>query len=103
MGYTIYGQVNTLEEFEELKKADLGREQREQWIKSNPPKIFNSSANCRDTTNIKTIIKIVHRRNGLYDIYDKNTGEWLFTRNSADNIFIELSKRHYIKIEFEEE
>lgn len=48
-------------------------------------------------------IKIIHREDSIYDVYDKVSGEWLFSRLSADNIFKELAKLDSIEIEFIDE
>ena len=45
-------------------------------------------------------IKIIHRENGVYDVYDEVPGEWSFSRLSADNVFEELAKLGMIELEF---
>lgn len=37
------------------------------------------------------IIKIIKRKD-IYDVYDENSGKWLFSRRSAYNVLTELSK-----------
>lgn len=50
------------------------------------------------------VIKIIYRKDRIYDVYDKSTGKWLFSRGAANNVFSELSKmRPSVVIEFEDE
>ena len=48
-------------------------------------------------------VRIIHRENGMYDVYDRATGKWLFSRNSPDNIFTWLSCKSYVTIDFVDE
>lgn len=53
---------------------------------------------CSITNNIMTL-KIIHREDGVYDIYDK----WLFSYSNADNVFSRLVEYGPIQIEFIDE
>ena len=49
-------------------------------------------------------LRIIHKRkDDIYDVYDMPSGEWLFSRSSADNVFEELSKYQFVTIEFIDE
>lgn len=48
-------------------------------------------------------IRIIHRKNGMYDVYDVASGKWIMSRNSADNIFAWLSKQRAVNIDFIDE
>lgn len=48
-------------------------------------------------------VRIIHRENGMYDVYDRATGKWLFSRNSADNILSWLSGKVIVTIDFVDE
>lgn len=49
-------------------------------------------------------LRIIHKRkDDIYDVYDMLSGEWLFSRSSADNVFEELSKYQFVTIEFVDE
>lgn len=55
--------------------------------------------------NVKNIL-VVHRKNGVYDVYskaDSGNEKWILTRYSADNIIQELTKFKSIRLEFREE
>ncbi len=43
-------------------------------------------------------IKIIKTK--TYDIYDRNTGKWLFSRTSLENVLSELSEMPSVRIEF---
>lgn len=46
---------------------------------------------------------IILRKDGVYDVYDRVSGAWLFTRVCPDNVFSELSKMPAIPIDFVDE
>lgn len=48
-------------------------------------------------------VRVIHRKNGMYDVYDKTNGNWLFSRNSPDNVFVELSKYPCFRLFFVDE
>lgn len=48
-------------------------------------------------------LKIIHRKNDMYDVYDKESGEWLFSRSHPDNVFDKLEKYGAVNIEFVDE
>lgn len=48
-------------------------------------------------------IRIIHRKDGVYDIYDRVTGKWIMSRNSADNVFSWLSCKPHVTIDFVDE
>ena len=47
-------------------------------------------------------IQITHNKDNIYDVYDKNTGKWLFSTGAADNVFSRLSQMAAVRIEFED-
>lgn len=49
------------------------------------------------------ILRIVHCRDDMYDVYDRTSGKWLFSRTSADNVFSQLAKYGLVQIEFTDE
>lgn len=46
---------------------------------------------------------IIHRTSGSYDVFSGASGEWLFSRNHADNIFEWLSEMGFVHIKFIDE
>lgn len=48
-------------------------------------------------------IRIIHYKDGVYDVYDRTRDKWLFSANSADNVFAWLSEKKYVCIEFLDE
>lgn len=38
------------------------------------------------------MLRIIHRRDGMYDVYNGMFGQWLFSYGSADNVFSQLAK-----------
>ena len=48
-------------------------------------------------------IRIIHRKDGMYDVYERSTGKWLFSRYSADNVFSWLAEIKYVWIDFVDE
>ena len=48
-------------------------------------------------------LRIIHCKDGMYDVYDKTYGKWLFSRMSADTVFSQLSKYGLVQIEFIDE
>ena len=38
------------------------------------------------------MLRIIHRKDGMYDVYDKTSDKWLFSYLSADNVFSQLAK-----------
>ena len=48
-------------------------------------------------------VRIIHRKDGVYDIYDRVTGKWIMSRHSADNVFSWLSCEPHITIDFIDE
>lgn len=49
------------------------------------------------------ILRIVHSKDGVYDVYDKISDKWLFSHSSADNVFSRLAKYGPIQVEFIDE
>lgn len=48
-------------------------------------------------------LRIIHSKDGMYDIYDKESGKWLFSRMCSDNVFEKLAKYDTVKVEFVDE
>lgn len=48
-------------------------------------------------------IRIIHYKDGVYDVYDRTRDKWLFSSNSADNVFAWLSEKKNVCIEFIDE
>lgn len=48
-------------------------------------------------------VRIIHRKNGIYDVYDRATGQWTMSRNSPDNIFAWLSDQRLVYMDFVDE
>lgn len=48
-------------------------------------------------------LKIIHCKDGVYDVYDKTSDKWLFSHSSADNVFSRLVKYGPIQVEFIDE
>ena len=34
------------------------------------------------------ILRIIHSKDGIYDVYDKISAKWLFSRANADNVLL---------------
>ena len=49
------------------------------------------------------ILRIVHSKDGVYDVYDRTSGKWLFSKMSADNVLLQLAKYGLIQVEFIDE
>lgn len=48
-------------------------------------------------------VRIIHRKDGMYDVYGRVSGKWLLSENSADNIFSWLSGKPCVFIDFIDE
>lgn len=48
-------------------------------------------------------VRIIHRRDGMYDVYDRATGKWIISRRSPDNILSWLSEKTIVNIDFVDE
>lgn len=48
-------------------------------------------------------IRIIHRQDGVYDVYERATGKWIMSRNSADNVFSWLNCKPHVTIDFVDE
>ena len=48
-------------------------------------------------------VRIIKRKDGVYDIYDETAGKWLQSYASADNVLDWLLKRRLALLGFEEE
>lgn len=48
-------------------------------------------------------VRIIHRRDGMYDVYDRATGKWIISRRSSDNILSWLSEKTIVNIDFVDE
>jgi len=46
---------------------------------------------------------IVHRKDGIYDVYKGNRDNWVIARLSADNIFAWLAEQNMVDIRFVDE
>ena len=46
------------------------------------------------------ILRIIHSKDGIYDVYDKISDKWLFSRANADNVLLQLARYGSIQIEF---
>lgn len=46
------------------------------------------------------ILRIIHSKDGIYDVYDKISAKWLFSRANADNVLLQLARYGSIQIEF---
>lgn len=49
------------------------------------------------------ILRIIHSKDGIYDVYDKISDKWLFSRANADNVLLQLARYDSIQIEFIDE
>lgn len=49
------------------------------------------------------VLRIIHCKDGVYDVYDKTSDKWLFSRANADNVLAQLAKYGSIQIEFIDE
>lgn len=49
------------------------------------------------------MLRIIHRRDGMYDVYNGIFGQWLFSYGSADNVFSKLANYGPMQIEFVDE
>ena len=49
------------------------------------------------------ILRIIHSKDGIYDVYDKKSAKWLFSRANADNVLLQLARYDSIQIEFIDE
>lgn len=48
-------------------------------------------------------VRIILRKDNVYDVYNRTSGQWLFSTASADNVFSRLSKMPSISIDFIDE
>lgn len=48
-------------------------------------------------------VRIIHREDGMYDVYDRATEKWLVSFTSPENIFSWLSGKPCITIDFVDE
>lgn len=48
-------------------------------------------------------VKIILRKDGMYDVYNGRTGEWWFSSNAAENVFVRLSQLAGLTITFTDE
>lgn len=48
-------------------------------------------------------VRIIHRKDGMYDAYDRMSGKWIFSFHSPDNVFDWLSKKNLVQIDFIDE
>ena len=48
-------------------------------------------------------VRIIKRKDGVYDIYDETEGKWLQSYASADNVLDWLSERQLALLDFKEE
>ena len=48
-------------------------------------------------------VRIIHRRDGMYDVYDRATGKWIISYHSPDNILSWLSEKTIVNIDFVDE
>ena len=49
------------------------------------------------------MLRIIHRRDGVYDVYNGMFGQWLYSYESADNVFSKLADYGPMQIEFVDE
>lgn len=82
-----------------VSHPQLSQEEINEWM--------NAFDNLVKTNVFKKIrqhrLKIIHKPNGIYDVYDTDLDKWLFSRSSADNVFAELSQYGFVNIEFIDE
>ena len=48
-------------------------------------------------------IRIIKRKNNMYDLYDRVNGKWLVSYSSPDNVFAWLSEQKVVNIDFVDE
>lgn len=48
-------------------------------------------------------IRIILRKDNVYDVYDRASGKWLFSTAAAENVFSRLSKMPCVQIDFVDE
>lgn len=48
-------------------------------------------------------IRIILRKDKVYDVYDRATGKWIFSTAAAENVFSRLSKMPNVTIDFIDE
>ena len=49
------------------------------------------------------MLRIIHRRDGMYDVYNGMFGQWLCSFESADKMFSKLANYGPMQIEFVDE
>ena len=49
------------------------------------------------------MLRIIHRRDGMYDVYNGMFGQWLCSYESADKVFLKLANYGPMQIEFADE
>lgn len=49
------------------------------------------------------ILRIIHSKDGVYDVYDKISEQWLFSYVNADNVLLQLARYDSIQVEFIDE
>lgn len=49
------------------------------------------------------MLRIIHRRDGVYDVYNGMFGQWLYSYESADKVFLKLANYGPMQIEFVDE
>ncbi len=82
-----------------VSHPQLSQEEIDEWM--------NAFDNLVKTNVFKKIrqhhLKIIHKPDGVYDVYDTDLNKWLFSRSNADNVFAELSQYGFVNIEFIDE
>lgn len=48
-------------------------------------------------------IRIIKRKNNMYDLYDRANRKWLVSYSSPDNVFAWLSEQKVVNIDFVDE
>lgn len=48
-------------------------------------------------------LRIIRCKDGVYNVYDKISDKWLFSRANADNVLSQLAKYGPIQVEFNDE
>lgn len=46
------------------------------------------------------MLRIIHRRDGMYDVYSGMFGQWLCNYESVDKVFLKLANYGPMQIEF---
>ena len=60
---------------------------------------YDQIKDCKGGLNM-LMLRIIHRRDNMYDVYNGMFGQWLCSYESADKVFLKLANYGPMQIEF---